>query len=218
MTQKNENYKKPHPLSPQKNVHLSFNTFSGQSLMTFTTFTTFTTCQVLFSAFTTSISNTQQHNPFPSLVLCSSNTPENGVIRILSSNSHQGHCPVHPNVLSSTHCLHKTAGTTIQKRISQTNTIPTTLFLSTKSVKSQPPRPYFGKVPGHRYHCLCTTKTRQSTELHLRTSDCQRPRLDDRGYNHPAVVLDLRDDRPTGGELTALCCILSQPHSNPTLL
>jgi hypothetical protein len=37
--------------------------------------------------------------------------------------------------------------------------------------------------------------------------NCQRRHLDDRGYNHPAVVLDIQDERPIG-ELTALCCIV----------
>jgi hypothetical protein len=41
--------------------------------------------------------------------------------------------------------------------------------------------------------------------------NCQRRHLDDKGYNHPAVVLDIRDERSIGGELTALCCIVSHP-------
>ncbi|KAE9373788.1 hypothetical protein N431DRAFT_466057 [Stipitochalara longipes BDJ] len=39
--------------------------------------------------------------------------------------------------------------------------------------------------------------------------DCQRRSLDDGGYSHPAVVLDIQDNRAKGGELTALCCIIS---------
>lgn len=46
--------------------------------------------------------------------------------------------------------------------------------------------------------------------------DCQRPQLDAKGYNHPAVVLDIRDDRSNGGELTALCCTVCQPRPNST--
>jgi hypothetical protein len=41
--------------------------------------------------------------------------------------------------------------------------------------------------------------------------NCQRRHLDDKGYNHPAVVLDIQDERSIGGELTALCCIVSHP-------
>jgi hypothetical protein len=39
--------------------------------------------------------------------------------------------------------------------------------------------------------------------------NCQRRQLLDKGYNHPALVLGIRDNRKSGGELTALCCIVS---------
>jgi len=39
--------------------------------------------------------------------------------------------------------------------------------------------------------------------------DCQRRKLDARGHNHPAVILDVQDNRLDGGELIALCCIVS---------
>jgi len=39
--------------------------------------------------------------------------------------------------------------------------------------------------------------------------DCPRRPLGDRGYNHPAVVLDILDHRQNGEELTALCCTVS---------
>ena len=38
--------------------------------------------------------------------------------------------------------------------------------------------------------------------------DCQRRKLEVKGYNHPAVVLNIQDNCPDGGELSALCCIV----------
>jgi hypothetical protein len=38
--------------------------------------------------------------------------------------------------------------------------------------------------------------------------NCQHRQLLDKAYNHPALVLGIRDDRQSGGELTALCCIV----------
>ncbi len=37
----------------------------------------------------------------------------------------------------------------------------------------------------------------------------QHRQLLDKGYNHPALVLGIRDDCQSGGELTALCCTVS---------